>query len=170
MFRKLIGSFALGLVAAASAQAAVETRSVEIVGSLNDFGSVGTSFEGRVVGAGNSFIDTYAFVLSEDSQVFGGFSSVFRYRGNSVVRGIAFESITLSGGALSTNSPPDFNYDFLAAGSYVLTLTGRALGTQGGSYGGEFIAAPAIPEPSSVLLTLAGVAAVATVARRRSVV
>lgn len=169
MFRTLIGSFVLGLLASTSAQALTETRSIEVPGLLSDYGLTGFAVNGRTVAAGNDFVDTYTFKLGSTSDVEGGFDSLFRYRATGIVRGIVFDSITLSGNNVSIDALPLFSYSALNAGSYVLTVAGRAVGSQGGSYYGEFTAMPAIPEPATIALTLAGVGVVSLLARRRSV-
>lgn len=128
----------------------------------------------RLVNAGASFLDTYHFKLSQTSDVFGGVASAISSYQGLTIKGLAFDSISLapeSGtlGSLQTSSNvPQFSFANLVAGNYVLTLSGRAIGSQGGSYYGNlFAVASNVPEPAGLVLTLSGLMLVGAIARRK---
>ena len=75
---------------------------------------------------------------------------------------------TAAGPFVDTNPADGFTFAGLAAGNYALIFSGVATGTLGAAYSGTLFAAP-IPEPGSVLMMIAGLAAVGfVVARRRA--
>jgi hypothetical protein len=80
---------------------------------------------------------------------------------------------TLSGGSLSdalldTNLGDTVGFGSLGAGHYTLTLTGNIVGSKSSSYGGYLTTTPAVPEPSSLALLLAGLSAAAVIGRRQN--
>jgi hypothetical protein len=87
----------------------------------------------------------------------GGFL-IYTYSDGDVVAAVdASLSNTVTGGAWLLGSG---TYGLYVAGSYLLN---------GGNYGGQILGTPvtAVPEPSSILMLLAGMALVAGVAQRR---
>ncbi len=87
----------------------------------------------------------------------GGFL-LYTYSDGDVVAAVdATKSNTVTGGAWLLGSG---TYGLYVAGSYLLN---------GGNYGGQILGTPltAVPEPSSILMLLAGMALVAGVAQRR---
>jgi hypothetical protein len=74
-----------------------------------------------------------------------------------------------AGGTLLATSPAGkyatvSGFGLAAGAGYRYTVTGQALGSQGGMY--SFVAAAAVPEPRSAALLLAGFLVVAFIARR----
>jgi len=87
----------------------------------------------------------------------GGFL-IYTYSDGDVMAAVdATQSNTVTGGAWLLGSG---TYGLYVAGSYALN---------GGNYGGQILGTPltAVPEPSSILMLLAGMALIAGVAQRR---
>ncbi|MDC8773920.1 FxDxF family PEP-CTERM protein [Roseateles albus] len=125
--------------------------------------NIGNTF---LVGA--TFSDNYVFDLVNPGETFG--SVTFSSKGSF---GLSNVVVTLSGGsivgsALDTDPTAEFGFTGLTAGHYTLNISGKAIGSLGGSYGGviEAMTAP-VPEPTTYALLLAGLGAVGFVARRR---
>ncbi|MDI1349250.1 FxDxF family PEP-CTERM protein [Aquabacterium sp.] len=176
---KQLGAFGLAagiaMTLGSSAWAATTSVSINFSTPLNTLPSASVQLPepnfARTVVAGDSFLDTYFFSLTETSDVFGGVSSPLAFFKGLTVKGVAFDSITLAavGGATSASSSalPSFTFEGLTAGNYQLTIAGHAIGSQGGSYIGELAATPAVPEPGTIALTLSGLALVGAIARRK---
>ncbi len=176
---KQLGAFGMvagiAMTLGSSAWAATTSVSINFSTPLNTLPSASVQLPepnfARTVAAGDSFLDTYFFSLTETSDVFGGVSSPLAFFKGLTVKGLAFDGITLAavGGANSASSSPlpSFTFEGLTAGNYQLTIAGHAIGSQGGSYIGELAATPAVPEPGSIALTLSGLALVGAIARRK---
>lgn len=176
---KQLGAFGtaagIAMTLGSSAWAATTSVSIHFSTPLNTLPSASVQLPepnfARTVVAGDSFLDTYFFSLTETSDVFGGVSSPLAFFKGLTVKGLAFDGITLAavGGANSASSSPlpSFTFEGLTAGNYQLTIAGHAIGSQGGSYIGELAATPAVPEPGTIALTLSGLALVGAIARRK---
>jgi hypothetical protein len=177
MFTKLIGSLAIAVALNSSGWAATSSVVYTFSSPLDTLASSSVDLPGvgqtRTVNAGDDFLDTFYFTLSQNSDVFGGFVSALATHNSLVLKGLVFDSISLipSVGATQTSaSLPSFGFNALSAGSYQLTVKGHAIGSQGGSYSGVLAAeALPIPEPETMALSLAGLALVALLLRRRSI-
>lgn len=167
-----LGALACALSLGASAWAANDTLNVSLLSPLDTFAD-GYHIANRTVAAGDTFTDTYTFDLTQAVDIFGGVASPFSIFKGLTVKGLAFDSVTLSGAELvgeraSSVTLPQFEFSNLAAGSlYVLTIKGHAVGSLGGSYQGDILSAAAVPEPETVALLIAGLAVVGTLSRRR---
>lgn len=95
---------------------------------------------------------------SDSVSFLGGGFLIYTYSDGDVMAAVdATQSHTVTGGAWLLGSG---TYGLYVAGSYALN---------GGNYGGQILGTPvmAVPEPSSILMLLAGMALVAGVAQRR---
>lgn len=176
---KQLGAFGLIAVTAltlgSSAWAATTSVSITFSTPLNTLPSASVQLPQpnvtRTVAAGDSFLDTYFFSLTQASDVFGGVSSPLAFFKGLTLKGLAFDSITLAsvGGTAyaSSSALPSFTFEGVTAGNYQLTIAGHAIGSQGGSYAGELAALPAVPEPGTIALALSGLALVGAMARRK---
>lgn len=176
---KQLGAFSLAVGIAmalgSSAWAATSSVSINFSTPLNALPSASVQLPepnfARTVAAGDSFLDTYFFSLTETSDVFGGVNSPLAFFKGLTVKGLAFDSISLTavGGATSASSSalPSFTFEGLSAGNYQLTIAGHAIGSQGGNYIGELAALPAVPEPGTVALALMGLVLVGAMGRRK---
>lgn len=176
---KQLGAFGviagIALTFGSSAWAATTSVSITFATPLNTLPSASVQLPepnfARTVAAGDSFLDTYFFSLTQTSDVFGGVSSPLAIFKGLTLKGLAFDSITLApvGGATSasTSALPSFTFEGLTAGNYQLTIAGHAIGSQGGNYTGELAAMPAVPEPGTIALALSGLALVGAMTRRK---
>ena len=134
--------------------------------------STGSTFFGRTP-SGLSFIDTYTFTLAGTSYLTTG-SVDSSAIGN---KDIDFNSIMIMQGATTiatfANNGTDAQEHYtlgqtlLAAGSYSLVINGTQ-SPDGASYAGNIaVVAASVPEPESYVLMLAGLGALAFIARRR---
>lgn len=176
MFFKLLGAFSVAMALGSSAWATTTSVSINFSTPLNMVPSASVQLpepsSARVVAAGDDFLDTYFFSLTQTSDVFGGVSSPLAFFKGLTLKGVAFDSITLApvgGSAMGSSSAlPSFTFEGLTAGNYQLTIAGHAIGNQGGSYIGELAALPAVPEPGTIALTVSGLALLGAVARRKA--
>jgi hypothetical protein len=126
-----------------------------------DFGSLGAASElfGGLV-TGGTFSDDFYFTLDGTSSVTG---SVAEFFGD-----VSFSAVALDGAAAlltATTTGYSFSFANLAAGDYVLTVTGSSpVGLN--AYAGSLMAQP-VPEPQSVAMLLAGLGLMGAVATRR---
>ncbi len=159
----LIGLFATP--ALASPASVVST----VPGDLASLAS-GYTTAPRWVDAGESFIDLIEFSFTGKSDVFGALASAAVYHRGVLLENVVIDRIQLVGLDVRQDAvaPPRYEFDNLDPGSYTLRIFGHAEGTTGGSYYGRLLAAPAVPEPESVALVLAGMGVVVAVRRRRT--
>ncbi|KAJ8134394.1 hypothetical protein OY671_012393, partial [Metschnikowia pulcherrima] len=129
----------------------------------------------RFVAAGDGFLDTYFFSLTQTSDVFGGVSSPSAFFKGSTLKGSTFDSITSTpvnpanaAAIASSSASPSFTFEGSTAGNYQLTIAGHAIGSQGGSYIGESAASPAVPEPGTIASTVSGSASSGAITRRQA--
>jgi len=161
------------VLAAWSLSAAATTFNLGTLGS-----GVNSSPIGNAITASGTFSDTYNFTLSSSAVVGSSLTNVAVSFSPWTFNSISDFSATLNGQVLSFSSYAVPNgtvsllagLQSLAAGSYSLVVTGANTSSFGStaSYGGNIVAtALAVPEPQSYALMLAGLGAVAFVARRR---
>lgn len=96
--------------------------------------------------------------------------------GNFLTPGIKLNEVSLwSGGAASAvdaRMADGISFDHVASGDYAVRISGRVngprfFGERFGAYAGGFAITPAIPEPETYALMLAGLLAICYVAKRR---
>lgn len=111
--------------------------------------------------AGGVFSDDFFFDLAIKSDVIGSVGTFFGV--------VSFGSVLIDGNALTLASTPTgygFSFSGLAAGTHTLTVEG-VFPKGGHAYLGSLYATPAVPEPESMALALAGLGVMGLVARRR---
>lgn len=160
----------LGLAALGNASATLLTSSTDL--DLMDDTSINIGHTFAKGNAGNSFSDLYNFELSLD----GDQDAIVELSWttgatNSLANVIA--TLTSETGTVFVDTDVSDKYSFtgLTAGFYKLTITGDILGAKTSSYGGYVSmtpVTPAVPEPESLALALAGLGVAGLVARRRS--
>lgn len=126
-------------------------------GDMGTIGSQAELFGGLM--SGGAFSDQYEFSLAQTSYVSG---SVAEFFGT-----VSFSAVSLDGSFTPlTPTTTGFGFSFanLAAGDYMLTVSGTSSGLS--SYVGTLSATP-IPEPQSLAMLLAGLGAMGAVAIRR---
>lgn len=157
----------------------VATAVIAACGVSNSFAGGGglgviisnASFSSTVTG---SFTDTWTFSLDGPSTVAASLTNVEITFGAFTYNGINNFSAWLNGvplfSASSTSGSTTVSVlaggSSLPAGGFNLTVSGTAL-VGGASYGGNIAVAP-VPEPESYVMLLAGLGAIAVIARRRS--
>lgn len=110
---------------------------------------------------GDTFKDDFFFDLSATSTVIGSVGSFFGT--------VSFSSALIDGTALTIGNTPTgngFSLAGLTAGTHKLTIEG-AFPKGGHAYIGSLYATPAVPEPESLALALAGLGVLGTVVSRR---
>lgn len=149
-----------------AASGLVQAASPGALGVIDDIAvPIGNSVQGF-------FFDTYTFDLTVGADITG---SAFSFELPSLFSISSFTAVLQDSSftTLGTDTDPSDGFSFagLASGSYALTLLGFASGSAGGVYAGVISAQTTpVPEPESMALLLAGLAAVGfTAARRRPV-
>jgi hypothetical protein len=194
IFKKLALSAALAACAVTGAQAAsvTEYSSFYLVNSTENTPGVftgtypidsvtdaaptdinGVPLPARV--AGDTFVDDFLFSI-QDTQQLSFYATVNPgLMMGFVIPSALFDSITVydfQGGVYVPAFRLDTQIGFyesgltLHSGAYAIEVTGSIL-TDGGGYKGIMTTVPVVPEPSSLALMLAGVGAMALLARRR---
>lgn len=169
---KQLGAFGVSAGALLLASALTSTASAATVnitataGILNDLEGASYTSDGFAYRSGQTFFDTFLFDLSAPSQVHLDIAST-----TSALKGLRFTQIQLFPAVAAftpaTDSPLSFSFDNLQAGTYLLTLSGLATGTLGGSYHFDLYTQP-VPEPTAIALLLAGMGVVFAATRRRT--
>lgn len=118
------------------------------------------------VGTG-SFTDTYNFSLPSISYVGASVSNLYIKLGNKT-RDINNSFLTLrdASSTVLSSGPAFVDASSLASGIYSFTVTGNAVGTQGGKYAFNAVAVP-VPEPSSWAMMLGGFGLIGFMSYRR---
>ncbi|KGM40097.1 hypothetical protein JY96_08810 [Aquabacterium sp. NJ1] len=149
------------MLLAGAASAGVVAYPDDSLGTLSPTPSLYGDLLATGKAAGGVFSDDFFFDLSGKSDVIG---SVGMFFGT-----VSFSSVLIDGNALALTSTPTgygFNFSGLAAGAHTLTVEG-AYPKGGHAYVGSLYATPAVPEPESMALALAGLGVMGLVARRR---
>lgn len=112
--------------------------------------------------ASTSFLDSFTFSLAAASDVIGSVGQQFG--------GVTFNKVWIDGASITpVTTPTGYGFSFagIGAGNHTLKIDGTlAAGFNG--YVGSVYATPAVPEPTSVALVLAGLGVAGLVARRRA--
>ncbi|ARN23173.1 hypothetical protein A4W93_26525 [Piscinibacter gummiphilus] len=119
---------------------------------------------------GQTFSDVFTFTLADNGRSYGGSLTWDLTNWG----GIALTSLSLTGGSivgsLFDSSPETFSFSNLLAGTYSLTVNGKATGLGAVGYIGtiraEAVAAP-VPEPETIAMMALGLGVMGFVARRR---
>ena len=170
LFPALMLAGVLAISFNATAQAATSTGG-------SDFGIINTpfskSFSGNVTGMG-SFVDDYLFSISSAAKLKGVVAS-FGFDDENGIQNLKVS--LLSGQNVNPLVVNTFNYgatdtvihftDGIPSGPYKLEVTGDLIGSQNGSYGGNFNVS-AVPEPKTYGMLLLGVGFLVVAARRKS--
>lgn len=177
--KNVMKSVTLGLVLAASAFAAHAVNPPAPVYDIKrefniDLSSKNTAafsdvFEGFT---GKTFKDTFSFSISTKSDLDAALTSIATLRksdlditGFSLFKG----SDLVAAGTQESGGKADFwtlSYTNLLQGAYSLAVTGKVLGTTGGSFGGNVNVSP-VPEPATWGMMLGGLGLMGWIARRR---
>ena len=113
------------------------------------------------------FQDLYTFSIVNPGAMGGSVtaSNFFTYNILGLAVSLVDSSLTQVG---FDNTPANFTFSGLSAGSYALNVIGFASGSSGGVYGGSFVVQTApVPEPETYALMLAGLGIVGFMASRR---
>jgi hypothetical protein len=155
---------------AAAAMLATTGSAMALTWDLGTLSTKQTTVFGNGFLWGQSFTDVFTFNLADDGRSYGGTLELdFADKG-----GISLSSLSLSGGSLVGSifdfSPETFSFSNLLAGSYSLTVSGKATGYGPVGYGGtiraQAVAAP-VPEPETIAMMALGLGVMGFVARRR---
>lgn len=152
---------AASVLLAGAASAGVVAYPDDSLGTLSPTPSLYGNLLATGKAAGGVFSDDFFFDLSAKSDVIGSVGTFFGT--------VSFSSVLIDGNTLALTSTPTgygFNFSGLAAGTHTLTVEG-AFPKGGHAYVGSLYATPAVPEPASMALALAGLGVMGVVARRR---
>lgn len=157
-----------GVIAAAAAASVMWAGSASAGVVVYPDDSLGTlsalpALYGDMIGTSSavSFSDDYYFDLATFSDVIGSVGSFFGT--------VSFSSVLIDGSALALVSTPTgygFSLSGLAAGTHTLTVEG-SVAKGGNAFVGSLYATPAVPEPETLALLLAGLGVVGWVGARR---
>jgi hypothetical protein len=134
---------------------------------------------GRIIAAGESFIDLYNFNLNGLSDITTtASSSASQVKGKTTFTNLLSNlTFTLDGldifkTATSTNQNQSFAFDFtnISSGSHQLKVQGENNGTKKGGYTGDISVIAAVPLPAGVWLMLSGLIGVLSLTSRKSAV
>ena len=153
---------------AASALAAPDVTSTTVPNALDTYVDGWTS-NPITHPKDHAFADTFNFTLGVASDVDYGYT--LKTLGGKNVR---FDSFSLTGlgvnvakSTLAGDDISSYTFSNLAAGAYSFTLNGLSTGRTGGQYTLSLGATPAVPEPESIALALAGLGVISLMARRK---
>jgi hypothetical protein len=155
--KSLFAAFAAMAFAGAASAVATPGQSL---GSLSAYPALYGSFTSPAVAG--SFLDGYKFKLDAVSDVTGSVGVLF---GN-----VSFSKIWIDGLSVAPTATPTgygFSFGGVTAGvEHTLKVEGT-IGAGFNGYTGSVYAIPAVPEPESLALALAGLGIVGVVSRRR---
>ena len=139
----------------------------------------GTDIDGFAVQsriAGDTFVDDFILQLQDTQDVSFGVVSQFHFPKNSILWDVTFTSISLTDiFGVTTFIPTDSDFEShsasadwlgLGSGTYDLEFQGT-INVKDGTYGGDLVTVPSVPEPTGWALMLAGLGAMGMLARRR---
>ncbi|MBI3382176.1 MAG: PEP-CTERM sorting domain-containing protein [Aquabacterium sp.] len=152
---------AASVLLAGAASAGVAVYPDDSLGTLSPTPALYGNLLATGKAAGGSFSDDFFFDLATRSDVVG---SVGMFFGT-----VSFSSVLIDGNALAlTSTPTGYGFSFSGLGQGAHTLTVEGLFPKGGhAYIGSVYATPAVPEPESMAMALAGLGVMGMVARRR---
>lgn len=132
------------------------------LGSLTPLPALYGDLKSTSLPGGASFLDSFTFSIGGKSDVTGSVSEFF---GSVSFAGISIDGLVPT---LITTTPTGVGFSFsgLAAGSHTLYVAG-SIPKGGSAYIGSVYATPAVPEPESLALVLAGLGMAGSLARRR---
>ena len=164
---KFAAAIACSMIAA-SAFAVTDTTTSTVPNALDTYVAGWTS-NTLTHAKDHAFADTFNFTLGVASDVDYGYTL-------STIGGknVRFDSFSLTGlgvnvekSTLAGDDISSYTFSNLAAGAYSFTLNGLSTGRTGGQYTLSLGATPAVPEPESIALALAGLGVISLMARRK---
>lgn len=174
------------LMAATTFASAADLNNSKVLTLINNNGTYSSHFGNTFTSAhlNKTFLDTYSFNVSLVSDIDALVSSIATISKGKTTLDLNITSFELYAGNLLIGSTNTSDPDYFATGkvdlriidgitdapigNYSLKIGGTVLGLNGGSYSGNVNVSP-IPEPETWGLTIAGLAAVGFVTRRRQV-